>query len=192
MKILKILRGGAIGNTPAFEAGIPGSRPGPAAKFMPNIKLRKVKISDKKYFAKWWRDKELLKLTSGIVKKITDKEVKKYFAELLTEKTGLNYIILAGQEIIGHISLQKRKNGWYETQIVIGEKNYQGKGYGTEAIKLLIDKARRKNIKKIYLEVRPDNIKAIRAYEKCGFKKTGVRKYPKNKYLPQTLKMVLL
>lgn len=43
---------------------------------------------------------------------------------------------------------------------------------------------------KKYFANRPDNTRAIKAYEKCGFKKAGIKKYPKNKYLPQTLKMV--
>lgn len=156
-----------------------------------DLKLRKIKISDKKYFAKWWRDKELLKLTSGILKRIADEKVNEYFQKMLADKNNLHYMILAGRKVIGYIALQKRKLGWHETQIVIGEKNYQGKGYGTKAIKLLINKARRINLKKIYLEVRPDNVRAIRAYEKCGFKKAGIKKYPKNKNLPQTLKMAL-
>ena len=156
-----------------------------------DIKLRKIKISDKKYFAKWWRDKDLLKLTSGILKRITDKEVSEYFLKILASKSDFHYIILAGRKVIGHIALEKRKSGWYETQIVIGEKNYQSKGYGTKAIKLLINKAKKTNIEKIYLEVRSNNVRAIKAYEKCGFRKAGIKKYPKNKYLPQTLKMAL-
>lgn len=165
--------------------------PVPQLNIMLNIKLRKIEISDKKYFAKWWRDKKLLKLTSGILKRITDEEVDKYFLKILADRSDFHYIILLNKKKIGHIALQKRKNDWYETQIVIGEKNYQGKGYGTEAIKLLINKAKQADIRKIYLEVHPDNRRAIKAYEKCGFKKIGIRKYPKNKYLPQTLKMAL-
>ena len=156
-----------------------------------NIKLRKVKVSDKKYFATWWRDEDLLKLTSGILKRITDKEVSEYFLKILADKNDFHHIILAGQKVIGHISLMKKKGNWYETQIVIGEKKYQGKGFGTEAITLLINKAKKADIRNIYLEVRPDNLRAIRAYEKCGFKKAGIKKYPKNKYLPQTLRMEL-
>jgi hypothetical protein len=34
-----------------------------------NIKLRKIKLTDFKYFLKWWQDKELIKLTSGVTKK---------------------------------------------------------------------------------------------------------------------------
>lgn len=159
--------------------------------FMSKIYLRKIKYNDKKYFAKWWRDKELLKLTSGILKSISDKEVDKYFHDILHSKRGCHFIIILNGKIIGHISLVKRKNNWYETQIVIGEKKYWGKGYGPEAIKLLIQKAKRLKISKIYLEVRPTNIRAIRAYENCGFHKVKTVLYPKNKYLPKTLRMEL-
>lgn len=85
----------------------------------------------------------------------------------------------------------KRKNGWYETQIIIGEKKYWNKNYGTKAIQLLIKKAKKLGILKIYLEVRPNNLRAIATYEKCGFKKSRIKKYPKNKYLPETLRMEL-
>jgi RimJ/RimL family protein N-acetyltransferase len=158
---------------------------------MPKIILRKIKPVDKKYFAKWWRDKGLLKLTSGILKKISDQEVDKYFQNILKNQKDYHFIIALHQKAIGHISLVKRKNNWYETQIVIGEKRYWGKGYGAGAIKLLIRKARRLKISKIYLEVRPTNSRAIRVYENCGFQKRKTILYPNNKYLPKTLRMEL-
>jgi ribosomal protein S18 acetylase RimI-like enzyme len=37
--------------------------------------------------------------------------------------------------------------------------------------------------------VRPTNIRAIKVYENCGFIKTQIKKYPKNKYLPETIRM---
>lgn len=158
---------------------------------MTKINLRKIISSDKNYFAKWWRDKELLKFTSGILKLISDKEVDKYFQAILNGKDDYNFIILADGKIIGHISLAKRRNGWRETQIVIGEKEYWGKGIGQKAIKLLIRKAKKDGISKIYLEVRQNNLRAIRSYEQCGFRKVKTVKYPKNKYLPETLRMEL-
>jgi len=100
-------------------------------------------------------------------------------------------MIILGKKVIGHISLNKRQGNWYETQIVIGEKEYWGKGCGSKAIMLLIEKAKRLEISKIYLEVRPTNVRAIRAYENCGFQKTKTVLYPKNKYLPETLRMEL-
>jgi aminoglycoside 6'-N-acetyltransferase len=159
--------------------------------FMNKVYLRKIKYNDKKYFAKWWRDKELLKLTSGILKRISDQKVDKYFQAILYSKNDYDFMITINKKVIGHICLAKRKYNWYETQIVIGEKNYWGKGCGPTAIKLIKKKATRLGIPKIYLEVRPTNIRAIRAYENCGFQKVRAVLYPKNKYLPRTLRMEL-
>ncbi|MBI5413171.1 GNAT family N-acetyltransferase [Candidatus Peregrinibacteria bacterium] len=158
---------------------------------MPKITLKKIKPVDKNYFAKWWRDKTLLKLTSGILKPISDKKITKYFLAILQSKNDYHFLICADKKIIGHISLVKRKDNWHETQIIIGEKKYWNNGYGAKAIKILINKAKRLNISKIFLEVRPTNLRAIKAYEKCGFIKSGVKKYPKNKFLPEVLRMKL-
>ncbi|MBI2003618.1 MAG: GNAT family N-acetyltransferase [Parcubacteria group bacterium] len=159
---------------------------------MNELSLRKVRPSDKKYFTKWWRDKELLKLTSGVLKPISDKELDNYFLDILKNRKDFHFIITLNKKSIGHISLSERKNSWYETQIIIGEKKYWNKGYGSEATKLLIRKSKELNISKIYLEVRPDNLRAINAYKKSGFIEKGIKKYPKNKYLPEVLKMELI
>lgn len=158
---------------------------------MPKVALRKIKLSDKKHFAKWWRDKDLLKLTSGVLNKISDKEVDKYFLKMVKSVFDFDFMITLNKKAIGHISLNRRKNNWHETQIIIGDKKYWGKGYGTEAIKQLIKLYKSKGISKIYLEVRPDNTRAIRAYEKCGFRKIRLIKHRKNKYQPETLRMEL-
>lgn len=158
---------------------------------MKKLTLRKIKTADEKYFSIWWRDKILLKLTSGILRSISDKEVGKYFLTMLQSKNDYNFIIMLDKKVIGHISLVKRKNNWYETQIIIGEKKYWSKGCGTKAIQMLIKKAKRFGISKIFLGVRPANLRAINAYEKCGFIKVGMKKYPQNKYLPELLRMRL-
>ncbi len=159
---------------------------------MVKILLRNIKPADKKYFARWWRDKDLLKLTSGILRCISDKEIDNYFKNILGSKNDYHSIITFNRKIIGHISLVKKHDNWYETQIVLGEKRYWGRGYGSKAIKLLINKAKRLGVSKIYLEVRQNNIRAIHAYEKCGFQKVKIIRYPKNKYLPKTLRMELV
>lgn len=156
---------------------------------MQKIALKKIKPADRKYFAKWWRDKTLLKLTSGILKPVTDEEITKYFLAILRSKKDYHFLIHLDKKVLGHVSLVKRSNGWYETQIVIGEKKYWGKGYGSKTIQILVNKAKRIGISKIFLEVRPHNLRAIKAYEKCGFVKSGVKKYPKNKFLPEVLRM---
>lgn len=157
---------------------------------MPIISLRKIKKSDKIFFAKWWRDQELLKLTSGYLGVISDEEVDKYFKNILKSQSDFHYVIALDKVVIGHISLCKREKDKYETQIIIGEKDYRGKGYGSKAIMLLINKTKKLNISKIYLEVRPDNIHAIKAYKKCGFVEKGISPSG-DKNIPEILRMEL-
>lgn len=154
------------------------------------ISLRKLKIIDKKYFAKWWRDKSLSKILSGNLDYVTDLEVDKYFFAFLKNKNDHHFMIIADKKVIGHIFLSKIRKDLFSVQIVIGEKEYWNKGIGTKAIKMVIEKAKKLGIKKVSLEVRPDNFRAIRVYEKCGFIKKGIKKYPKNKLLPEVLKMI--
>ncbi|GAH23153.1 unnamed protein product [marine sediment metagenome] len=58
--------------------------------------------------------------------------------------------------------------------IRIGDKNYWGKGYGTDAISALVNYCLTTlGIARIWLKVLPTNARAIRCYEKSGFTKCG-------------------
>lgn len=64
-----------------------------------------------------------------------------------------------------------------EVGIFIGLKKFQNKGYGTDAMNILIDFIfKEMNINKIKLDVYEFNNKAIKCYEKCGFKKEAILK----------------
>lgn len=61
--------------------------------------------------------------------------------------------------------------------IMVGDKNYWNKGYGTDAMKVLMKFIfDNMNIRKIKLNVFSFNTRAQRCYEKCGFKVEGVLK----------------
>ena len=61
--------------------------------------------------------------------------------------------------------------------MVIGEKSYWDKGYGQEATKLLLDFAfNLLNLNSIMLGTFSFNERAIRCYEKVGFKEIGRRR----------------
>ena len=54
--------------------------------------------------------------------------------------------------------------------IRIGEKDYWNCGYGTDAIKLFTEYLfSQMSVNRVYLKVLPENIRAIRCYEKCDF-----------------------
>lgn len=92
--------------------------------------------------------------------KIADK---KYFTAIYTSEKDIHYTVLVNKEVIGHIALSKIKKDFYNIQIIVGEKQYWNRGYGTKAIKAIIQKT----------------------------KKLGIKKYPKNKFLQEVLKMSL-
>lgn len=61
--------------------------------------------------------------------------------------------------------------------IIIGETSYWGRGYGQEAVRLLLDYGFNVlGLNSVELGVYAFNRRAIRCYEKVGFQQTGVRR----------------
>ena len=57
---------------------------------------------------------------------------------------------------------------------MIGDKSYWGKGYGREAINLLLQYAfQYRNQHKVWLRVNENNKRAINSYRACGFVEEG-------------------
>lgn len=77
-----------------------------------------------------------------------------------------------GDIYLVHITWRNRNA---ELVVRVGEKVYWDKGYGTDAIRVLLDMAFCKmKLKRVYLRVYVSNCRAIRCYEKCGFTKEGM------------------
>jgi RimJ/RimL family protein N-acetyltransferase len=58
--------------------------------------------------------------------------------------------------------------------IGIGDPEYQGKGYGRDALRVLLNYAfRLRNLRKVSLTVSGNNERAIRSYRACGFVEEG-------------------
>lgn len=61
--------------------------------------------------------------------------------------------------------------------ILVGEREFQGKGYGAEAIGLLLEYGfGTLGLHRVALEVVELNERGIRCYEKCGFRREGTRR----------------
>jgi len=79
--------------------------------------------------------------------------------------------------VIGVIEL--REINWIsrktEYRILIGEKDFWGKGYAVESTYLILNYAFNKlNLNKVFLGVNASNEKAVKLYDKMGFKREGV------------------
>lgn len=106
-----------------------------------------------RYF-KWMQDPELQYLDPSVGK----------------PSTWLLWAIFAEGTHIGMLSLFNIANKGAEVGIFIGEKTYWGRGYGTESLRRVLPYCfNNLGLKKVYLKVIPDNIRAIRCYEKVGF-----------------------
>ncbi len=95
-----------------------------------------------------------------------------------------NDIVFAIEDIdtnfyIGNCALHKidREKGICELGILIGEKNYWNKGYGSDAIRSSVNFALScLNLTSIVLNVYKYNHRAIKVYKRCGFKTIRVQK----------------
>jgi ribosomal protein S18 acetylase RimI-like enzyme len=74
-----------------------------------------------------------------------------------------------GKKLIGLIALYANENLAFVTNVSL-EKNQQGLGYGGLMMDKLMVYAENNSIKTIKLEVRNENLKAIKFYENRGFK----------------------
>jgi RimJ/RimL family protein N-acetyltransferase len=141
------------------------------------INLRSLRLSDADSIAKNINSKYITRYTQNIPypykKKYAVSFVRKTFGKI---KKGTDYefgIELNG-EIVGGASLLKIKDRIAELGYWLG-KRFWGKGYMTEAAKLITDYGFRKlNIKKICSRVAGPNIASQRVLEKTGFKKEGI------------------
>ncbi len=82
-----------------------------------------------------------------------------------------------------------------EVGIMIGNKNYWNKGYGTESMQLLLKHGfETLNLNRIFLRVFANNRRAIRCYEKVGFIHEGLMRqalYTEGEYIDILLMSVL-
>ncbi len=80
-------------------------------------------------------------------------------------------------KLVGDCGLRKIdwKSRKAEFFITIGEKQLWGKGFGSDALRIVIRLAfHRMNLNRLWLSTLADNSRAVRCYEKCGFVREGL------------------
>lgn len=121
----------------------------------------------------WLNDSEVNKYLE--TKSATVRGLKNYITEKLADDNCLFFGIFmkTDNKHIGNLKLEPI--GWQKKiavfGILIGDKNFWGKGLATEATKLIVDFSFNKlNLTTLELGVIADNRAALKVYEKIGFK----------------------
>lgn len=133
--------------------------------------------SDSEAMARWNQNSQYQQLlSSGPATLWTPKQIKEWMEKHYDEFFGFSIHTLEDDRLIGNLDLSGvdwvARNCW--VGIGIGEQEYWGKGYGTEAMNLALRFAfDYLNLQRVTLDVFEYNQRAYLSYCKCGFKEEG-------------------
>lgn len=146
------------------------------------VRLRAIERADIPTFVRWFNDPEVRQYILLFAPMSTAQE-ERWFESLQDRKDDMVFAIEArvgdAWVHIGNTGLHRID--WKERLavfgIVLGEKDYWGKGYGTDATRAMLGFAfKTLNLHRVELEVFDFNPRAIRCYEKAGFRREGTRR----------------
>jgi diamine N-acetyltransferase len=146
------------------------------------IRFRAVEKEDLPLFVVWVNDQEV---RQGILlhNPISQTEEDSWYERMLLRPVDEHVMAIEAKlpadetgeqcwKLIGSLSFEQID--WHvrsaELGILIGDKSYWNRGYGTESVRLLLHHGfNTLNLNRIFLHVFENNPRAIRAYEKAGF-----------------------
>lgn len=147
------------------------------------IYLSPINVEDYPKYTEWLNDIEVNIYLNALTKVITFEKEREFLTNAAKEGDYIFGIrLLESDLLIGNCGLINTDhiNRTSTLGIFIGDKEYQNKGYGTEAIKLLLDYGFYiLNLNNIWLYYFSYNSRGSKCYEKCGFKLVGRRRQAK-------------
>jgi RimJ/RimL family protein N-acetyltransferase len=145
------------------------------------IILRPILYTDFEMYFKWHSDRNIRFQTSMHPFPVTEQNEKDWFNKVISESDNRRFVFTIvhkdTDELIGYFQLTEinyiNKNAFLG--IVIGEMQYQGKGFGSEIIRLGLDYSfNNLGLFKISLDVIESNLSASKLYKKMGFNEEGI------------------
>lgn len=137
--------------------------------------LSPIDPDDADKYAAWLNDQEVtrwLTIATSVVTVAGEKEI----LQKISREHNYAIVDIGTNELIGNVGLHSVNHihRTAEIGIFIGRKDCWDKGYGSEAMSLLLDFAfRTLNLNNIMLRTYSNNKRAIKCYEKIGFRKAG-------------------
>ena len=142
------------------------------------VYLSPINLDDYETYVKWLNNPRITQFLSTNDSLITLSNEKEVLEKIANEEFTYAIIRKEDDTLLGNVGLLKidYKDGKASLGIFIGEEDNLSKGYGSEAIKLLIEYGFKElRLHNIMLTVLSNNPRAIKCYEKCGFKEFGRR-----------------
>src|SRR3954465_10852493 len=146
------------------------------------VSLRTHVPANRGAFQRWAADGEIAELLRHDLEPLTPTQSRGYFETFILPSSarGTCFAIheRKSKRLVGTTALTDRVSGRNGVsalfRIVIGEKDVWGRGYGTEATRLVAEEAfANLGLNEIRLEVFNHNQRAIAAYSKVGFEMSG-------------------
>ena len=164
------------------------------------IRLRPIERDDLPRYVEWFGDQKVRRhLLIWLPFSLAQEE--RWFENLQGRLERQEDVLLAIDTIdgvhIGNVGLHAIdwKNRSAELGIVIGEKSTWGQGYGTDAVRTMLNLAfREMNLHRVFLRVDADNARGIRCYEKVGFQREGTLRevgFRESEYFDQHIMSIL-
>jgi RimJ/RimL family protein N-acetyltransferase len=143
------------------------------------VRLRPVEREDAAAFARWSLDYEVMRVAGYFAATgLTRAEYEEKYEARRRDKTTLDFAVetVADKRLIGTVNLAlidwRSRTGFLGVEI--GEKEYWGRGFGREAVWLLVHLAFEDlNLNRVGLGVWEFNERALRCMARLGFKREG-------------------
>ncbi|MDD2694710.1 MAG: GNAT family protein [Anaerolineales bacterium] len=144
------------------------------------VRLRAIEREDLPLFTAWLNDPEVHAYLD-LIFPFSLAEEERWFENMLSSPPAEHPLVIEVSEgtawtPVGNCALGKIdwRNRSAAVGIFIGEKRYWNKGYGGDALRLLLRHGfETLNLNRVYLRVYETNLRGIRAYEKVGFVHEG-------------------
>lgn len=144
------------------------------------IDLAGLRRTDLDALAHWWDDAEVTHFLEMGARPTREKDIEAFWRMTSESDDNVVFAIRAKDgRVVGTCGLYAIS--WVcrraQFNILIGERDVWGKGYGTEAARLILHYAFDKlNLESVQLGVNADNQRAIASYQRAGFVAEGVRR----------------
>ena len=141
------------------------------------VSLRPFEREDAERYREWVNDAAVMSLVDRVLP-VTAEEHHRWYENIIANRRAVIFAVeaLPAKQFIGCIWLHDidYRHRHAELRIVVGDKQYWGKGIGQEAIFLLVQFAFQQfNLHKLYAYVLANNARALGAFDNVGFVREG-------------------